>query len=79
MTRDVFDNKILQVIKQELKEAPAAVKVTTIDADEVEDILIRLPIIENKVAPNFFARASLSLRLLRRSLDLQSVNPISDK
>ena len=76
---DALDHKILHVINQVLKEAPTAGKVTTIDADQVEDTLLSLPTIEDILAPTFFARLPLSFRVLRRFLELHSVNPVSDK
>ena len=56
---DDLDHKILHVIKQVLKEAPTAGSVTTIDTDEVEDILLSLPTIEDILAPTFLTHAAL--------------------
>lgn len=37
-----------------------------------------LPAVESVLTPEFFARASLTFRLLRRTLDLHLINTISE-
>ena len=45
---------------------------------EVSDMANSLPAVDSALVPNFFTRASIVFRLIRRTLDMYLINPITE-
>ncbi len=76
---DTLEYEILNAINQILKD-PSTLKLKEgLDQEDVNDVLLGFPALEDVCDYQFFSHLPLPFRLLRQSLDLHDVNPVSDE